>query len=154
MTTTTYLTRAVRFSAAHRYDRPEWTQEQNRAAFGACNNPHGHGHNFRLEATVAGEPDRLTGFCVDLGELDRVLQEEVVGPLDHQHLNHAVPEFAPGKLLPTTENLVVLLWQRIAPRLQQGRLVRLRLFEDPDLFVDFHGPGGAHGPGGGAERAE
>lgn len=143
----TYLTRAVRFSAAHRYWRPEWSEQQNREVFGACSNPHGHGHNYRLEAMVAGEPDLLTGFSVDLAALDRVLHEEVVQPLDHQHLNHAVPDFAPGRLIPTTENLLVYLWRRIAPRLAGGaRLVRLRLYEDADLFVDYYGPGEGERP--------
>jgi 6-pyruvoyltetrahydropterin/6-carboxytetrahydropterin synthase len=136
---TTFLTRAVRFSAAHRYHRPEWSDEKNRSTFGACSNPHGHGHNYRLEATVAGEPEPLTGFCVDLAELDRVLAEEVVQPLDHQHLNHALPEFGPGRDVPTTENLLIYLWSRVAPRIRRARLVRLRLYEDHDLFVDYHG---------------
>lgn len=136
----TFLTRSVRFSAAHRYFRPEWSDERNREVFGACSNPHGHGHNYRLEVMVAGEPALLTGFSVDLAELDRTLQDEVVRPLDHQHLNHAVPEFAPGGLIPTTENLLILLWRRIEPRIQEAALIRLRLYEDMDLFVDYYGP--------------
>ena len=137
---TTFLTRRVRFSAAHRYHRPEWSEERNREVFGPCSNPHGHGHNYLLEVTVAGEPDPLTGFSVDLGVLDRVLREEVSEPLDHQHLNHVVPEFAPGGLVPTTENLLLLLWKRIAPRLEGVRLERLRLHEDPTFYVDYFGP--------------
>jgi 6-pyruvoyltetrahydropterin/6-carboxytetrahydropterin synthase len=148
---TTFLTRSVRFSAAHRYHRPEWSEERNREAFGACSNPHGHGHNYTLEAMVAGEPHPETGFCVDLGALDRILREEVVGVLDHQHLNHALPEFGEGGLIPSTENLVVWAWRRIEPRLERpARLVRLRLREDVDLFVDYYGPPpeppGARGP--------
>ncbi len=140
----TFLTRTVRFSAAHRYHRPEWSDQRNRETFGACNNPHGHGHNYVLEATVAGEPDPQTGFVVDLGALDRVLAEEVVARLDHQHLNHAVPEFADGGSIPTTENIVALLWQRLAPRIPApARLMRLRLREDTDLWVDCYGPGDA-----------
>ena len=137
---TTYLTRVVRFSAAHRYHRAEWSEEENRAAFGACSNPHGHGHNYVLEVMVAGEPDGETGFSVGLAELDAVLREEVTQRLDHQHLNHAVPEFAPGGLIPSTENILILLWERIEPRIGQGRLVRLRLREDVDLSVDYYGP--------------
>jgi 6-pyruvoyltetrahydropterin/6-carboxytetrahydropterin synthase len=136
---TAYLTRQVRFSAAHRYHRPEWSDEENRRTFGACNNPHGHGHNYLLEVMVAGEIDAATGFSVDLALLDRLL-EEVVRPLDHQHLNHAVEEFRYGGAVPTTENILVFLW----PRLQAGipapaRLYRLRLYEDPTLFVDYYG---------------
>ena len=137
----TRLTRTVRFNAAHRYYRDDWPEERNRAVFGACANPHGHGHNYLLEVTVAGEPDAETGFSVDLGAIDAILAEEVVGRLDHQHLNHAVPEFAPGGAIPSTENLVIWLWERIGPRVPSGaRLARLRLREDVDLWVDYEGP--------------
>jgi len=133
------LTRRLRFSAAHRYHRPEWSEERNREVFGPCANPHGHGHDYLLEATVAGEVDPVTGFSVDLGALDRILHEEVTVPFDHQHLNHAVPEFAPGGLIPTTENILLLVWRRVAPRLAPARLVRLRLHENPDFYVDYAG---------------
>lgn len=143
----TFLTRRVRFSAAHRYHRPEWSEERNRSVFGPCANPHGHGHNYLLEVTVGGEPDPETGFCVDLPALDRVLREEVVDRLDHQHLNHAVPDFAPGGRIPTTENILLHLWARIEPRLPAGSLVRLRLHENEDFYVDYAGPE-AHARGG------
>jgi 6-pyruvoyltetrahydropterin/6-carboxytetrahydropterin synthase len=144
---TAYLTRRVTFSAAHRYWREEWSEERNRQTFGACANPHGHGHSYVLEATVAGPVDRETGFCVDLVLLDLVLAEAVVGPLDHQHINHAVPEFGPGGRVPTTENLAAWVWPRIAARLPAPvRLHRLRLREDESLYVDYFG-GGAEGSG-------
>lgn len=133
------LTRRVRFSAAHRYHRPEWSDERNREIFGPCSNPHGHGHNYLLEVSVQGDVDPLTGFSVDLGVLDRVLREEVVEPLDHQHLNHVVPEFAPGGLIPTTENILVVLWKRIEPRLSGARLVGMRLHENDEFWVDYRG---------------
>jgi 6-pyruvoyltetrahydropterin/6-carboxytetrahydropterin synthase len=136
------LTRRLRFSAAHRYHRPEWSDERNRQVFGPCSNPHGHGHDYLLEVTVAGPVDPVTGFSVDLGFLDRVLREQVTEPLDHQHLNHVVPEFAPGGLIPTSENILLLLWNRLAPALGAARLVRLRLHENPDFFVDYAGPEG------------
>jgi 6-pyruvoyltetrahydropterin/6-carboxytetrahydropterin synthase len=134
------LTRRLRFSAAHRYHRPDWSEERNRQVFGPCANPHGHGHDYLLEVTVEGEVDPVTGFSVDLGMLDAVLREQVMEPLDHQHLNHAVADFAPGGLIPTTENILLLLWSTIQPRLQGVRLVRLRLHENPDFFVDYEGP--------------
>jgi 6-pyruvoyltetrahydropterin/6-carboxytetrahydropterin synthase len=133
------LTRRVRFSAAHRYHRPEWSDARNREVFGPCANPHGHGHDYALEVTVRGEVDPVTGFSADLGVLDRVLREAVVEPLDHQHLNHVVPEFADGGRVPTSENIVLLLWDRLSARLAPGQLVRLRLYEGPDLFVDYTG---------------
>lgn len=146
---TVFLTRTVRFSAAHRYHRPEWSEERNREVFGACSNPHGHGHNYLLEVTVAGAPAEQTGFSVDLGALDAVLRDEVVARLDHRHLNHALEEFGPGGKIPTTENLLIHLWERLAPRIEDARLVRLRLREDVDLFADYYGPAvdSLHRPG-------
>jgi 6-pyruvoyltetrahydropterin/6-carboxytetrahydropterin synthase len=134
------LTRRVRFSAAHRYHRPDWSDERNRAAFGPCANPHGHGHDYVLEVRVEGEVDGATGFSVDLGALDALLRAEVLEPLDHQHLNFAVPEFAPGGLIPTSENILLLLWRRLEGRMPAGaRLLRLRLHENPDFYVDYAG---------------
>lgn len=136
----TRLTRRIGFAAAHRYHRPEWSEEENRAAFGACSNPHGHGHNYTLEVTVEGAVDPLTGFGVDLGALDALLRLEVVEPFDHRHLNHDVEAFADGGLVPTTENILVLLWPRLVRSMPDGaRLIRLRLHEDPTFHVDYFG---------------
>lgn len=137
-----FLTRTVAFSAAHRYYRPEWSEQENRRIFGACANPHGHGHNYVLDVTVHGEIDAETGFSVDLGFLDRLLEEEVVRRFDHQHINHAIPDFGDGGLIPTSENLLAYLWPRLERGLPEGvRLQRLRLHEDGRLFVDYFGGG-------------
>jgi 6-pyruvoyltetrahydropterin/6-carboxytetrahydropterin synthase len=142
-----YLTRRVTFSAAHRYWREEWTDDRNREVFGPCANPHGHGHNYVLEATVEGPIDPETGFCVDLGRLDAILRTAVVDPLDHRHVNHAVPEFGAGGRVPTTENLVAWAWPRIVDGLPAGvRLHRLRLREDEALHVDYFGGGPGSAP--------
>jgi 6-pyruvoyltetrahydropterin/6-carboxytetrahydropterin synthase len=142
-----FLTRTIRFSAAHRYHRPEWSEERNREVFGACANPHGHGHNYVLEVMVAGRPDPETGFSVDLAALDELLRVEVRERLDHRHLNHEVAIFGEGGKIPTTENLLIFLWERLAPRVGGGaRLVRLRLREDVDLFADYYGPQKEAGP--------
>ncbi|HEX7117554.1 MAG TPA: 6-carboxytetrahydropterin synthase [Longimicrobiales bacterium] len=137
-----FLTRSVRFAAAHRYHRPEWSDDENRRVFGACANPYGHGHTYTLEATIRGEIDPVTGFSVDLAALDRILDEQVVQVFDHRHINHAVDAFAYGARVPTSENLVAYLWPRIAGALPDGvALHRLRLYEDPTLFVDYFGGG-------------
>jgi 6-pyruvoyltetrahydropterin/6-carboxytetrahydropterin synthase len=139
---TAYLTRRTTFAAAHRYWREEWPEERNRAVFGACANPHGHGHNYVLEVTVEGPVAADTGFSVDLGVLDAALAD-VVRPLDHQHLNHVVAEFGPGGQIPTCENLAAWVWPRIADRLPDGvRLHRVRLREDETLWVDYFGDAG------------
>jgi len=139
-----YLTRKVGFAAAHRYHRPDWSDEENRRVFGACANPHGHGHNYVLEATFEAEIDPRTGFSVDLPAVDALLHEHVVARLDHQHLNHAVEAFASGRLIPTSENILADLWPRIAGGAPAGaRLVRLRLHEDPTFYVEYYGGGPA-----------
>jgi 6-pyruvoyltetrahydropterin/6-carboxytetrahydropterin synthase len=140
---TAFLTRSVTFAAAHRYHRPEWDEARNREVFGACSNPHGHGHNYRLEVTVQAPIDPVTGFSADLGSLDRILHEEVVLPLDHQHLNHAVADFAEGQRVPTCENILRWLWPRLDARITQpARLHALRLHEDERLHVEFYGGAG------------
>jgi 6-pyruvoyltetrahydropterin/6-carboxytetrahydropterin synthase len=137
------LTRTVRFAAAHRYYRADWSDERNRAVFGACANPHGHGHNYRLEVSVEAEVDRETGFSADLAALDVLLRERVVAPLDHQHLNHVVPEFAAGTQ-PTCENILIWLWPQLVAGMGAGmQLRRLRLHEDDALYVDYYGDGHA-----------
>ena len=132
-----YLTRKCEFSASHFYHNPEWTEAENRRVFGKCANLNGHGHNYTLEITVKGDIDPLTGFVVDLKELKDVLNREVVDAMDHRHLNKEVPEFA--SKVPTTENIAVAIWQRLAEKLRVARLHRVRLYEMPDLFVDFYG---------------
>src|SRR5262245_44070268 len=134
------MTRRVLFNAAHRYFRPEWSEAENRRVFGACANPHGHGHNYVLEVTVSGEIDPATGFSVDLGFLDELLQSEVVERFDHKHLNYSVPEFQEGSQIPTTENILALCWPRLKAGLLEGTsLVRMRLYEDSTFYVDYFG---------------
>jgi 6-pyruvoyltetrahydropterin/6-carboxytetrahydropterin synthase len=132
-----YLTRKAEFSAAHYYYNPEWTPEENQRVFGKCSNLNGHGHNYTLEVTVAGEVDADTGFVIDLKLLKDILNREVLDDFDHRHLNKEVCEFATQ--LPTTENLAVAIWRRLEYKLHPAKLHRVRLYELPDLFVDYYG---------------
>ena len=126
------LERRYRFSASHLYLRPEWSEEENRARFGRCTNP--HGHNYRLYVQVAGEPDPATGFVADLAELDRLVTNHILDRLDHQHLNTALAEFAAGALTPSTENLIAWIHRALTPHLPPSvDLVSLRVEEDEDL---------------------
>jgi 6-pyruvoyltetrahydropterin/6-carboxytetrahydropterin synthase len=132
------LERRYRFSASHLYRRPDWSEAENRAHFGKCANLPGHGHNYRLYVTVSGEIDPATGFVVDLGALDMLVQEHVVERLDHQHLNAALPEFGEGGAIPSSENLVRWTAKQLAERMPAGsRLARLRLEEDEDLAAEW-----------------
>jgi 6-pyruvoyltetrahydropterin/6-carboxytetrahydropterin synthase len=132
-----YLTRRAEFSASHYYHNPQFTPEENQRVFGKCNNPHGHGHNYILEVTVKGEVDPRSGFVVDIKELRDVLNREVLDAMDHRFLNKEVPEFR--EQIPTTENLAVAIWKRLAPKLTVAQLHRVRVYETPDLFVDTYG---------------
>jgi 6-pyruvoyltetrahydropterin/6-carboxytetrahydropterin synthase len=128
------ITRKVEFSAAHFYHNPDLSAEENRRVFGKCNNPHGHGHNYVLEVTIAGEPDPTTGMVLDLKELKEILQREIMERMDHRHLNYEVPELA-GKI-PTCENIAAVIWQLLESKIRSGKLDRVRLYESPDLFAD------------------
>jgi 6-pyruvoyltetrahydropterin/6-carboxytetrahydropterin synthase len=133
------LERRYRFSASHLYRRPEWSEEENRLRFGKCANLPGHGHNYRLYVTVEGVVDPQSGFIVDLGALDALVAERVIERLDHQHLNAALPEFAGGADIPSSENLVRWIHQHLTGALPAGAsLVRLRLEEDEDLAAEWH----------------
>jgi 6-pyruvoyltetrahydropterin/6-carboxytetrahydropterin synthase len=133
------LTRKAEFSASHVCARADWSDEQNRAVYGPNAHPNGHGHNYVVEVTLAGEPDPVTGMVFDLRELKEILNEEVVEPFDHRHLNREVPPF--DKIVPTTENVAAEIWRRLNPRLTRGgvRLANVRLFETNDLYVDYGG---------------
>lgn len=128
------ITRKVEFSAAHFYHNPNFSAEENQRIFGKCSNRHGHGHNYVVEVTIAGEPDPETGMVLDLKELKQMLQREIIERMDHRHLNYEVPELA-GKI-PTCENIASVIWQLLEPKITRGRLDRVRLYESADLFAD------------------
>ena len=132
-----YLTRKAEFSASHYYHNDEFTAEENQRIFGKCNNPNGHGHNYTLEVTVKGQVDQRSGFVVDLKQLKDVMNREVIEAMDHRHLNKEVEEFRDR--IPTTENLAISIWNRLKSKLQVAELHRVRVYETPDLFVDFYG---------------
>jgi len=137
MSATVYLTRKAEFSASHLYHNPQFSAEENRRIFGKCNNPNGHGHNYVLEVTVKGQVDATTGFVVDLKLLKDLMHQEVLDALDHRFLNKEIPEFF--TLIPTTENLALVCWQRLVPKLITAQLHRVRIYETPELFADFYG---------------
>ncbi|HWA94437.1 MAG TPA: 6-carboxytetrahydropterin synthase [Terracidiphilus sp.] len=135
-----FLTRRATFAASHYYWNESWSEEKNRAVFGKCANRNGHGHNYTLEVTVAGEPDAVTGFVVDLKWLKDVIESEVLSAYDHRHLNLEVPEFV--KAVPTTENIAIAAWKRLEPTINAtggAKLSRVRVYETPEIFAEFRG---------------
>jgi 6-pyruvoyltetrahydropterin/6-carboxytetrahydropterin synthase len=134
------LTRAVGFRALHRFFRPEWSEARNREVFGPLSDPPGHAHDYVCAVTVRGSVDGTMGMVMDLGALDRILQEEVVAPFDGKHLNQDVPAFAYGRTLPTCEAIAAHVYPRVAARLPSGvALERVRVMEDPTLYADCTG---------------
>lgn len=127
-------TRRFTFSAGHHYRVPAWSEDQNARAFGRLTVP--HGHNYTLDVTVRGDIDPRTGMVIDLAELKRLVQEAVVERFDHADLN-ADPLFRDR--IPTTENIALVVWDLLAAKLGGDRLARVRVWEDPTLFVDYDG---------------
>jgi len=131
------LTRRVAFAAAHRYRVAEWSDEKNERVFGLCARPNYHGHSYVCDVTVAGEIDPQTGFCVDLGEFDRVLAKEVRARFDHRNINLDVPEFCDGKLMPTGENLARFIFEKVQAGLTGVRVIRVTVAEDATLSTTY-----------------
>ena len=131
-----FVTRRADFSASHVCRIPDWSDEQNRVLYGEAANRNGHGHNYVVEVTVEGDPDPITGMVLDLKDLKDILEEEVIGPMDHRFLNYEVEPFA--TVVPTTENVAREIWRRLEKRLSSPTtsLSKVRLFETSDLYVD------------------
>jgi 6-pyruvoyltetrahydropterin/6-carboxytetrahydropterin synthase len=128
-------TRRFTFSAGHRDWLERWSLEENERFFGRLTVP--HGHNYTLDVTVSGPIDPETGMVIDLGELKRIVSETVVDRFDHADLN--ADALFRGRV-PTTENLAIVVWELLAPKLGADRLVQVRVWEDPTLYVDYCGP--------------
>jgi 6-pyruvoyltetrahydropterin/6-carboxytetrahydropterin synthase len=129
--------RTAHFNAAHRLNVPQWTDEQNIAFFGLCNNSNYHGHNYDLQVCVVGEVDEVSGYLIDMKTLKKYIDEEVVEAFDHKNLNLDVPEFK--ALNPTAENIVWVIWKKLRNRLEDRFELSVRLYETPRNFVEFDG---------------
>ena len=127
------INRRAQFSASHLYWLPELDEEENQELFGACTRFPGHGHNYVVYVSLAGELDEY-GMVQNLSNVKRVIKEEVTSQLDYAYLNDVWPEFQ--TTLPTTENIARVIWQRLAPHLP---LVKIQLFEHPELWADYQG---------------
>ena len=136
-----FLTRRISFAAAHRYRIASWSDERNEQVFGLCARPSYHGHSYVCDVTVRGEIDDATGFVVDLGLLDRILDVEVRQRFDHRNINVDVEEFGEGKLVPTGENLARFIFERTVIALREARaraqVVKVTVAEDATLSTTY-----------------
>ena len=131
------VSRKAHFNAAHRLYRKDWSDEKNSQVFGKCNNPNFHGHNYELIVSVTGEIDQETGYVIDIKVLKDLIKIEVEDAFDHKNLNIEVPEF--NTLNPTAENIAVVIYNKIKPKLVANLELEVTLYETPRNFVTYSG---------------
>ena len=131
------VSRKAHFNAAHRLFRKEWSDDKNAEVFGKCSNPNYHGHNYDLIVSVTGRIDKETGFVMDMKVLKDIIKEEIEDYLDHKNLNVEVEEFK--VLNPTAENIAVVIYDKIKPKLKESLDLEITLYETPRNFVTYSG---------------
>ena len=127
--------RKEHFNAAHRLFCASWSDEKNKQVFGACSNPNYHGHNYELIVQVTGYPDPITGFVINTKDLSTIVDEEVKARFDHKNLNLDTEVFK--ELNPTAENIAIVIYNLIRPRLSESLDLKIRLYETERNFVDY-----------------
>ncbi len=134
-----YITRKFHFSASHRMFKPELSDDENFTLYGKCSNPSGHGHNYILEVTVAGEPEQGTGYVMDLKKLKVIVDDALIEKVDHKNLNVDV-DFLKN-IIPTSENIVMKFWEQLESKINNNyrKLYSLKLFETENNVVEYKG---------------
>ncbi|MGN6342382.1 MAG: 6-pyruvoyl trahydropterin synthase family protein [Ginsengibacter sp.] len=127
--------RKEHFCAAHRLNNPAWDTNKNVEAFGKCNNPNYHGHNYELVVKITGEPAPDTGFVIDLKLLSDLIKQHVTNKLDHRNLNLDVAEFS--HMNPTTENIAILIYNILREKIEDALELQVRLYETERNFVEY-----------------
>ena len=127
--------RKEHFNAAHRLHNPLWDEAKNDVVFGKCNNPSYHGHNYEMEVKVTGTPAADTGFVIDLKLLSDIISEHVIEKFDHRNLNLDLKEFS--NLNPTTENIVVVIYDILRGKIDKDLDLQVRLYETPRNFAEY-----------------
>lgn len=131
-----YITKITNFSASHRLFNPNLSDEENEKLFDKCNNKNGHGHNYKLEITICGEVNPVSGYVIDLKLLKNIIEEEIIEKVDHTNLNLDV-DFLKGTI-PSVENLVIAFWKVLENKLPSGKLYKIKLFETENSYVEYY----------------
>ena len=127
--------RKEHFNAAHRLHNASWSDEKNQTVFGKCNNPNFHGHNYELIVKVSGHPDPETGYVMDMKILSNVISENVLNRFDHKNLNLDTDEFK--DLMPTAENIAVVIWNILRKKISKQLELKVILYETERNFVEY-----------------
>lgn len=129
--------RKEHFNAAHRLFNASWSDEQNAAVFDKCSNPNYHGHNYELIVKLTGPVDPETGYVYDLKKLSELLKTEVIERFDHKNLNLDTEEFK--ALNPTAENIAIVIWNKLRPKISDTLTLGITLYETERNFVEYNG---------------
>ncbi|MCB0496535.1 MAG: 6-carboxytetrahydropterin synthase [Cyclobacteriaceae bacterium] len=127
--------RKEHFNAAHRLFNPHWEFEKNQQVFGKCNNKYYHGHNYELIVQLTGTPDPSTGFVYDLKKLSDLIKEHILEKFDHKNLNEELVEFS--SIIPTAENIAIVIYDIIRPLIDSDLDLKIRLYETPRNYVEY-----------------
>ena len=127
--------RKEHFNAAHRLYNAAWDDARNEKVFGKCALPNYHGHNYEIEVKITGEPNKETGYVIDLKSLSELIRQEVVEKFDHKNLNLDTKEFR--ELNPTAENIVIVIYNLLRPHIDKEFDLQVRLYETPRNFVEY-----------------
>ena len=131
------VSRKAHFNAAHRLYRKDWTNSQNEEVFGKCANPHYHGHNYELIVHVTGSIDPATGYVMDMKVLKELIKEKVEDQMDHKNFNEEVAAFS--DLIPTAENMAVVIYNWLKPHIDKKHQLSVTLYETPRNYVSYSG---------------
>ena len=135
MSTKVAVYRKEHFNAAHRLHNPNWDDATNSKVFGKCNNPNYHGHNYELVVQVTGNPDPATGYVIDMKVLSDIIQQNVIEKFDHKNLNEDTQEFK--NLNPTAENIAIVIYNILKPKINAAFNLQIRLYETENNFVEY-----------------
>ena len=131
------VSRKAHFNAAHRLHNKNWSDEKNQKIFGKCNYQNYHGHNYELIVSVTGEINPETGYVIDMGELKKIIKNEVEERLDHKNLNLDIPHFS--KTIPSAENICIYIYDILKDNIDSQFKLSVRLYETPRNFVEYSG---------------
>ena len=131
------VSRKAHFNAAHRLHNKNWSNEKNQKIFGKCNYQNYHGHNYELIVSVTGKINPETGYVIDMGELKKIIKNEVEERLDHKNLNLDIPHFS--NTIPSAENICIYIYDILKDNIDSQFKLSVRLYETPRNFVEYSG---------------